>query len=162
MTVPSVSLVVPAYNSARYLNGNVLRLVDFFERAGIDGEIVVADDGSTDGTADSVTPGSRVQVLRLPHRGKGAAVRAAMAVTSGDICGFTDALERVRSRRGRRGEDLRKRSADRAAGWERALVFRTSPSLLGGRGEEQPQGRQRAKRHVVEGREVRLHQGEHL
>lgn len=91
MTAPAVSLVIPAYNSARYLNGHVLRVMEFFERTGIDGEIVVADDGSTDGTADSVVPGSRVQVLRLPHRGKGAAVRAAMAATSGDICGFTDA-----------------------------------------------------------------------
>lgn len=91
MTAPVVSLVIPAFNSVRYLNDNVLRVRDFYSRAGIDGEIVVADDGSTDGTADSVTESDRVRVLRLPHRGKGAAVRAGMAATSGAICGFTDA-----------------------------------------------------------------------
>jgi glycosyltransferase involved in cell wall biosynthesis len=91
VTRPAVSLVIPAYNSARYLNDNVLRVRDFYARAGIDGEIVVADDGSTDGTADSVAETRQIQVLRLPHRGKGAAVRAGMAATTGAICGFTDA-----------------------------------------------------------------------
>ena len=91
MTGPAVSLVIPAYNSAPYLNDNVLRVRDFYARAGIDGEIIVADDGSTDGTGDSVMESDRIRVLRLPHRGKGAAVRAGMAATSGQICGFTDA-----------------------------------------------------------------------
>ncbi len=91
MTPPTVSLVIPAYDSARYLNDNVLRVREFFGRAGIDGEIIVADDGSTDGTADSVTESERTRVLRLRHGGKGAAVRAGMAATSGAIVGFTDA-----------------------------------------------------------------------
>lgn len=91
MTGPAVSLVIPAYNSALYLNDNVLRVRDFYARGEIDGEIVVADDGSTDGTADSVATSERIRVLRLPHHGKGAAVRAGMAATTGAICGFTDA-----------------------------------------------------------------------
>jgi glycosyltransferase involved in cell wall biosynthesis len=91
VTVPAISLVIPAFNSARYLDDNVHRVRDFFVETGIDGEIVVADDGSTDGTADSVTVSDRVRVLRLPHRGKGAAVRAGMAATTAPICGFTDA-----------------------------------------------------------------------
>ncbi len=91
MTLPAVSLVIPAYNSARYLDHNVRRVLDFYARAGIDGEIVIADDGSTDGTADSIDGSERVRVLRLPHRGKGAAVRDGMAATTGEICGFTDA-----------------------------------------------------------------------
>jgi dolichyl-phosphate beta-glucosyltransferase len=91
MTGAAVSLVIPAYNSARYLNDNVLRVLDFYARAGIDGEIIVADDGSTDGTADAVRESDRVRVLRLPHGGKGAAVRAGMAATTGEIAGFTDA-----------------------------------------------------------------------
>jgi dolichyl-phosphate beta-glucosyltransferase len=86
-----VSLVVPAFNSVRYLAGNVDRIRAFYDLAGIDGEIVVADDGSTDGTAASVAKSERVRVLRLPHGGKGAAVRAGMAATTGAICGFTDA-----------------------------------------------------------------------
>lgn len=91
MSGVEVSLVIPAFNSVRYLRDNVDRIQAFYERAGIEGEVVVADDGSTDGTPDSVTIADRVRVLRLPHAGKGAAVRAGMAVTDGEICGFTDA-----------------------------------------------------------------------
>lgn len=87
----AVSLVVPAFNSARYLAGNVERILAFYDETGIDGEVIVADDGSTDGTADTVVESERVRVLRLAHRGKGAAVRAGMAETTGDIVGFTDA-----------------------------------------------------------------------
>lgn len=91
MNRPAVSLVIPAFNSAAYLAANVGRAADFFRRTGIDGEIVVADDGSTDGTADTIVETDRIRVLRLPHGGKGSAVRAGMAATSGAICGFTDA-----------------------------------------------------------------------
>lgn len=91
MTQPAVSLVIPAFNSVEYLAANVVRACEFLAQAGIDGEIVVADDGSTDGTADSVAESELVRVLRLPHRGKGAAVRAGMAATTGEICAFTDA-----------------------------------------------------------------------
>jgi dolichyl-phosphate beta-glucosyltransferase len=91
MTQPAVSLVIPAFNSVGYLASNVARVRAFFEDSGIDGEIVVADDGSTDGTADSVTASERVRVLHLPHAGKGAALRAGMAATTGTIAGFTDA-----------------------------------------------------------------------
>ena len=81
---------MPAYNSARYIDANVGRVLDFFDRAGIDGEVVVADDGSTDGTADAIRRDDRVRVLRLEHGGKGAAVRAGMAAATGDIRAFTD------------------------------------------------------------------------
>jgi glycosyltransferase involved in cell wall biosynthesis len=90
MSSPAVSLVMPAYNSARYIDANVGRVLDFFDRAGIDGEVVVADDGSTDGTADAIRRDDRIRVLRLEHGGKGAAVRAGMAAATGDIRAFTD------------------------------------------------------------------------
>jgi glycosyltransferase involved in cell wall biosynthesis len=91
MMQPAVSIVIPAYNSVGYLAANVRRVVDFFHAADIDGEVIVADDGSTDGTPKSIQESDRVRVLRLEHRGKGAAVRAGMAATSGEVCGFTDA-----------------------------------------------------------------------
>ena len=91
MNNAQISVVIPAFNSVRYLADNVSRVMTFFEHAGVDGEVVVADDGSTDGTADSIAESERVRVLRLEHRGKGAAVRAGISATTGDICGFTDA-----------------------------------------------------------------------
>ena len=86
-----VSLVVPAFNSAAYLDRNIGLALAFLADHGLAGEIVVADDGSTDGTADSVRPAPNVVVLRLPHRGKGAALRAGMLAARGDIRAFTDA-----------------------------------------------------------------------
>lgn len=91
MTPAKVSLIIPSFNSVPYLGDNVDRILAFYEAARIDGEVIVADDGSTDGTADSLTISDRVRVLRLPHGGKGAAVRAGMAASRGEICGFTDA-----------------------------------------------------------------------
>jgi glycosyltransferase involved in cell wall biosynthesis len=109
--MPAVSLVIPAWNSAAYLGANVAAALAFFEAIGIAGEVVVADDGSTDGTPERVAPDPRVRVLRLPHRGKGAALRAGMQAATGEIRAFTDAdlpygldalplaIEYIRSRR---------------------------------------------------------------
>jgi len=88
---PAFSLVIPAFNSRAYLPANVSRAGECLARAGIDAEIVVADDGSSDGTPDAVPAGDRVRVLRLPHAGKGAAVRAGMMAATGEVRGFTDA-----------------------------------------------------------------------
>ncbi len=87
----AVSVVMPAFNSAPYLDTNVRAVLAFFEATGIDGEVVVADDGSTDGTPDAIRPAPNVRILRLRHRGKGAAVRAGMLAATGEIRAFTDA-----------------------------------------------------------------------
>lgn len=91
MSRPAVSVVIPAFDAAPFIGDTVRRVVEFFDETGIDGELLVADDGSTDGTADAVPADRRVRVLRLPHRGKGAAVRAGMTAATGDIRAFTDA-----------------------------------------------------------------------
>jgi len=88
---PDVSVVIPAFNSAAYLDANVRRVTEFFDAAAIVGEVIVADDGSTDGTVDSIRSSPEVRVLRLQHRGKGAALRAGMAAAGGQIRAFTDA-----------------------------------------------------------------------
>ena len=91
MTRPAFSLVVPAYNSRAYLASNVSRAAESLRDTGIDAEIIVADDGSTDGTPGTVAESDRVRVLRLRHAGKGAALRAGMTAATGDIRAFTDA-----------------------------------------------------------------------
>jgi dolichyl-phosphate beta-glucosyltransferase len=63
------------------------------------GEIILADDGSSDATADTFHRakvahshlGLGFKVLRLPHRGKGAAVRAGVQAATGDPIVFLDA-----------------------------------------------------------------------
>jgi dolichyl-phosphate beta-glucosyltransferase len=88
---PELSVVIPAYNSAAYIDETVGALLRSFVDAAIDGEVVVADDGSTDSTADAVRAAENVRVLRLAHRGKGAALKAGMAAATGEIRAFTDA-----------------------------------------------------------------------
>lgn len=59
-------------------------------------EIVIVDDGSTDGCGDVASGaladhGLAGQVLRIDHAGKGAAVRAGAAAANGAVVGFVDA-----------------------------------------------------------------------
>jgi glycosyltransferase involved in cell wall biosynthesis len=92
MPDPLVSIVVPAYNEARFIE-DVLRRVAAvpFRR-----EIIVVDDGSSDGTADLVEAMrgeiEDLRVLRRPaNAGKGAAVREGIAATAGDFVVIQDA-----------------------------------------------------------------------
>lgn len=85
-------MVLPAYNAARHVGASVDALRGFFQEHDLPGEVVVADDGSTDATADAVPAHPCVQVVRLPrNQGKGGAIRAGMRRASGDIRIFTDA-----------------------------------------------------------------------
>jgi glycosyltransferase involved in cell wall biosynthesis len=88
MAEPLVSIVVPAYNEATTIEEILRRLggVAFTT------EIIVVDDGSTDGTADIVArvEGARL-IRRAANRGKGAAVRDGVAATQGDIVVIQDA-----------------------------------------------------------------------
>jgi glycosyltransferase involved in cell wall biosynthesis len=93
-TTPELSIVVPAYNERARLTPTLERLAAFC--AGRETvEVVIADDGSSDGTADlagdfaNTHPGFRV--LRELHGGKGHAVRAGMQSALGRWRLFTDA-----------------------------------------------------------------------
>jgi glycosyltransferase involved in cell wall biosynthesis len=87
-----LSVIVPAYNEARTIEQVLRRVVE--EDLGGPVEIIVVDDGSTDGTAD-LAEGLGLESLRVlrqrPNRGKGAAVRAGIAQTRGDLVVIQDA-----------------------------------------------------------------------
>lgn len=93
MTVrPALSVVLPAFNAASSIGSTVEGLVQFMDARSIVGEVIVADDGSSDGTTDAVPNLPNVVVVRLArNRGKGAALRAGMARATGSIRAFTDA-----------------------------------------------------------------------
>jgi glycosyltransferase involved in cell wall biosynthesis len=86
-----VSFLVPAYNEA----ATVGALLDAVWALDLDKQIVVVDDGSTDGTGEIVERWrdgrDGVVVVTQPNRGKGAAVRAAIPHADGDISVIQDA-----------------------------------------------------------------------
>jgi dolichyl-phosphate beta-glucosyltransferase len=96
MEPPTYSIVLPAYNEAERIEKSlekILRFADDHERKF---EIIVVNDGSTDGTADIVrryaAQHSSVRLLENPgNHGKGFSVRNGMLHGRGDILLFSDA-----------------------------------------------------------------------
>src|SRR3954463_13460742 len=88
---PVLSLIVPAFNEAATLPGVLRRL----ESLAVSHEVVVVDDGSTDGTGDVVEAygeGPDVRLIRHGiNRGKGASLRTGFAVATGSILVVQDA-----------------------------------------------------------------------
>ena len=96
MTRPRWSVVIPAFNEARRLPPYLADVVAFFEGRGEAYEVLVIDDGSTDGTLAAAERAVRghasVRARRLePNRGKGAAVRHGMLAAAGAYRLFADA-----------------------------------------------------------------------
>ena len=85
----TVTCVIPAYNAARYLERALTSVLD---QSRPPDEIIVVDDGSTDGTAGVLaTFGARLRVLRQENAGPAAARNRGIEVAAGDLVCFQDA-----------------------------------------------------------------------
>jgi len=82
---PTLSVVIPVYNEV----DTVVRLLERVREVPIDKEVILVDDGSTDGTGarlTSLAADDRVRVLLHPvNRGKGAALRTGFAAARGQV-----------------------------------------------------------------------------
>ena len=61
-----LSVVIPAYNEASRLPRTLRKIVDYLSTRPGDHEIIVADDGSTDGTAETARETVSYTHLTLP------------------------------------------------------------------------------------------------
>ncbi|MEW5900581.1 MAG: glycosyltransferase [Acidobacteriota bacterium] len=91
-----ISIVIPAFNEAHKIGYDVLVAAAFLNENGFQGEIIVIDDGSSDGTAAAAeraavpAPVSK-KVLRLDkNSGKGAAVKRGILESRGDVVLYAD------------------------------------------------------------------------
>jgi glycosyltransferase involved in cell wall biosynthesis len=88
---PRLSVLIPVHNEERTLE----RLLDTVEQRPEVYELVVVDDGSTDTTADILRARRFAVPVRVvtheTNRGKGSAIRTAIAVASGDVAVVQDA-----------------------------------------------------------------------
>lgn len=86
-----VAVIIPAYNERHGVGPTVDRVKGAMAATGLTYEVVVVDDGSTDGTLDEAESHG-VRVLRLPeNRGYGAALKAGILKTASEFVVITDA-----------------------------------------------------------------------
>lgn len=88
MTTPKVSVIIPAYNSARFIRKTIQSVVD---QTYPNVEIVCIDDGSTDGTRREVTENfPSVVYIHQQNRGVAAARNLGIAKSTGEYVAFLD------------------------------------------------------------------------
>jgi glycosyltransferase involved in cell wall biosynthesis len=97
MRSSSVSILVPLYNEEEYIQALLQRVVDAPYPQGVEFEIIVVNDSSTDGSSEAVQDfiASTQARVRLFHhdvnRGKGAAIRTAIQAAEGEFSLIQDA-----------------------------------------------------------------------
>ena len=83
-----LSVIIPVYNEA----DNIKRILSAVENVKINKEIIVVDDFSTDGTREFLRKKQGIKlVFHKKNMGKGAAIRSALKIVSGDFVIIQDA-----------------------------------------------------------------------
>jgi biofilm PGA synthesis N-glycosyltransferase PgaC len=87
--LPSVSIIVPAYNEEKYIGDTIkaLKQLAYPKRLL---EIIVVDDGSTDNTYRVTKKFKGIKILRQKNKGKGAALNHGLKHVKGEIVACVD------------------------------------------------------------------------
>jgi glycosyltransferase involved in cell wall biosynthesis len=87
-----ISIIIPAYNEQEGIAKTLTRIFETMDAAQYDYEVIVVNDGSTDGTADEVKKFPRATLIsHSRNRGSGASTNTGVRHARGEICVMTDA-----------------------------------------------------------------------
>jgi len=90
MSAPEVSIVIPCLNEAETLAKVIRKALAGFARMGVAGEVIVADNGSSDGSQQiAIDEGARL--VHVPQRGYGAALHGGISAAYGEFVVMGDA-----------------------------------------------------------------------
>lgn len=94
-SLPRVDVVIPVYNEVKVLEQSVMTTLDLFEKnPQFDWRLVIADNGSNDGTSELARSlderFERVKALVLEVKGRGLALREAWLSSDSDIVSYMD------------------------------------------------------------------------
>jgi dolichyl-phosphate beta-glucosyltransferase len=95
MNKPYLSVVIPSYNEMKNIQRGVLdEVLDYLKKQSYDWELIMSDDGSTDGTAEKLDEfakrDERIKVIHNVHAGKAPTVKSGMLNARGKWRLFTD------------------------------------------------------------------------
>lgn len=85
-----LSVIIPVYNE----NKNIIKVIEEVSAVDIKKEIIVIDDGSNDGTQETLSNLNTNNIIKVFHeknRGKGAAIRTGLKYVTGNIVIIQDA-----------------------------------------------------------------------
>ena len=92
---PYLSIILPSYNESKNIaRGALEEVYQFLQDYEREWELILSDDGSSDGTIDKLKEfarrDARIKVLLNPHKGKGPTVKAGMLHATGSWRLFSD------------------------------------------------------------------------
>jgi len=90
-----LSVIMPAYNEEKHIEGAIEEAIKALERIGLNYEVVVVNDGSKDGTAKKVLGcAKKYSAIKLvsydENKGKGFAIKEGFKHTNGNMCFLLD------------------------------------------------------------------------
>ena len=86
-----LSIIVPAYNEERGIAEQIRRIQETMRNSGIEWELIVVDDGSTDNTAAEIEKLGVRLIRQARNRGYGAALKAGIAAARNELVAIIDA-----------------------------------------------------------------------
>jgi glycosyltransferase involved in cell wall biosynthesis len=89
--IQSVSVVIPAYNEEKGIGPVLAQLRELLAGKGIDAEIIVVDDGSSDASAKAAQAAGARVIRHRSNRGYGAALKTGITAAKRPIVVITDA-----------------------------------------------------------------------